>query len=505
MSDFDLAIIGGGINGVGLAREAAGRGVSVLLVEQNDLGSATSSASTKLIHGGLRYLEQYDFALVRKALMEREVLLRAAPHIIQPMRFVLPHHDAMRPAWMLRIGLFVYDHLGGRSSLPGTRVVNLSYDPVGIPLKRQLRTAFEYSDCWVDDARLVVLNAVDAAERGAVIRPRTRLARAEREQDQWKLTLNSRGHHERITARVLVNASGPWVGLVAETVLRMHPPAGIRLVKGSHIVVPRMFEHDRAYIFQHTDGRVIFAIPYEQDFTMIGTTDENFVGDPASVSATAEEVQYLCHAVNGYFREPVSGADVIWTFAGVRPLFDEGEKKASELKRDYVLALDAPHKQAPLLTVYGGKITTYRRLAETGFEDIARFFAAGKPWTANEPLPGGNFPVDGVEALIARSRERWPFLTEAHARRLVRAYGTRIADVVGEARSLGGLGRRFGTDLTEAEISYLIHHEWAQTAEDVLWRRSKFGLHMSAEDKAAVAAFVEAAAGRRLKSEQELP
>lgn len=493
MADFDLAIAGGGINGVGIARDAAGRGLRVLLVEQKDLGCATSSASTKLIHGGLRYLERYGFGLVRKALIEREVLLRAAPHLIRPMRFVLPHHDAMRPAWLLRLGLLVYDHLGGRSVLPPTRRVDLSCDPVGVPLKRQLRTAFEYSDCFTDDARLVVLNAVDAAERGAVIRTRTRLARAERETDQWRLTLNARGRREAVTARVLVNATGPWVGLVTETVLRMRPPQGLRLVKGSHIVVPRMFDHERAYVFQHVDGRIVFAIPYEHAFTLIGTTDEDFVGDPASVSPTPRDVEYLCQAVNRYFREPVFGADVVWSYAGVRPLYDEGEKKAADLRRDYALALDAPYRQAPLLTVYGGKITTYRRLAEAAFGEIGRFFAAGPAWTATEPLPGGNIPIGGLESLIAESRAKWPFLTPAHATRLVGAYGTRVTAVLGAARSLDDLGRRLGGDLTEAELRYLIEREWAETADDVLWRRTKLGLHLSAEEKNAVADFMEGA------------
>lgn len=492
MADFDLAIIGGGVNGVGIARDAAGRGLGVLLLEQNDLGSGTSSASTKLIHGGLRYLEQYDFRLVRKSLIERDILLRAAPHVIRPMRFVLPHHDAMRPAWMLRIGLFIYDRLGGRSILPRTRVLDLSRDPVGVPLKQQLRLAFEYSDCWVDDARLVVLNAIDAAERGAVIRPRTRLVSAERKGRQWRLALDASGRDETVTARALVNAAGPWVGLVAEAALRQRPPQGIRLVKGSHIVVPRMFAHDRAYVFQHVDGRIIFAIPYEHAFTLIGTTDEDFAGDLSSVNATPQEVEYLCRAVNRYFREPVSAADVVWTYAGVRPLYDDGEKRAADLRRDYVLALDAPSAHAPLLTVYGGKITTYRRLAETALRELALFPAAAKAWTAAVPLPGGDFPVDGVEPLIASARAKWPFLAESHVRRLVQAYGTRMARVLGAAGAIEDLGRRFG-DLTEAEVRYLMQEEWAETADDILWRRTKLGLHLSSAEKAALACFMDEA------------
>lgn len=493
MADFDLAIIGGGINGVGIAREAAGRGVSVLVVEQNDLGSGTSSASTKLIHGGLRYLEQYDFRLVRKSLIERDILLRAAPHVIRPMRFVLPHHDAMRPAWMLRIGLFIYDRLGGRSVLPGTRMLDLSRDPVGTPLKPELSRAFEYSDCWVDDARLVVLNAIDAAERGAVIRPRARVMSAERQARHWRLTLDARGREQVVTARALVNAAGPWVGIVAQTALRMRPPQSIRLVKGSHIVVPRMFEHDRAYVFQHADGRIIFAIPYERAFTLIGTTDDDFVGDLSSVHATPQEVEYLCGAVNRYFREPVSAADVVWTYGGVRPLYDEGQKRAADLTRNYMLALDAASGKAPLLTVYGGKITTYRRLAESGFGALVRFFAAGKAWTAAAPLPGGDFPAGGIEILVASARAKWPFLAENHARRLVQAHGTRMARVLGPARTLDDLGRRFGGDLTEAEVRYLMRYEWAETADDILWRRTKLGLHLTAGEKAALARFVDEA------------
>ncbi len=490
MADFDLAIIGGGINGVGLARDAAGRGISVLLLEQGDLASGTSSASTKLIHGGLRYLEQWRFGLVRKSLAEREVLLRLAPHIVRPLRFVLPHHAELRPAWMLRSGLFLYDRLGGRTSLPPTRVLDLSIDPLGVPLKRVLRVGFEYSDCWVEDSRLVVLNAMDAAERGAVIRSRTRLVRAEREDDGWRLTINVRGRREALSARVLVNAAGPWVGPVAETILRMKAPDHIRLVKGSHIVVRKLFDHDRAYIFQNTDSRVVFALPFEGDFTLIGTTDEDFKGDLASVVPTAAEMEYLCRAVNRYFREPIAPNDVLWAYAGVRTLYDETSRKAENLTRDYVLVLDAPHRLAPLLTVYGGKITTYRKLAEDALARLGVFFAATSSWTASEPLPGGNVGFDGIDDLVERSRSRWPFLTAAHASRLVRNYGTRINDVIGHARSLDDLGPRFGADLTGAEVRYLIHHEWAQTADDVLWRRTRLGLHLKEDEQASLARFM---------------
>lgn len=490
MADFDLAIIGGGINGAGLARDAAGRGINVLLLEQGDLASGTSSASTKLIHGGLRYLEQWRFGLVRKSLAEREVLLRLAPHIVRPLRFVLPHHAELRPPWMLRAGLFLYDRLGGPSSLPPTRMVDLTIDPVGVPLKRVLRLGFEYSDCWVEDTRLVVLNAVDAAERGAVIRTRTRVARADREEDHWRLSLNVRGQREVVSARVLVNAAGPWVGQVAETILRMKPPDHIRLVKGSHIVVRRLFDHDRAYIFQNTDSRVVFAIPFENDFTLIGTTDEDFKGDAAAVAPTAPEMEYLCRAVNRYFREAIAPSDVVWAYAGIRSLYGGASRKAVDLTRDYVLIVDAPHRFAPLLTIYGGKITTYRSLAEDALAQLATFFAAAAPWTANEPLPGGNFARERIEDLVEQARSRWPFLTAAHASRLVGNYGTRVDDVIGHARSLDGLGPRFGADLTGAEVRYLMHQEWAQTAEDVLWRRTRLGLHLKEDEKAALARFM---------------
>src|SRR5437763_6877321 len=374
MADYDLAIIGGGINGTGIARDAAGRGLRVLLLEQNDLGSGTSSASTKLIHGGLRYLEQGALRLVREALAEREVLLRNAPHLIRPLRFVLPHHAALRPAWQLRIGLFLYDRLGGRESLPGTEVLDLTHGEVAVPLKRRYKIGFEYSDCRVDDSRLVMLNAVDAAERGAVIRTRTRLARADRDELVWRLALKSRGRRDIVTARVLVNATGPWVAVVAGQILRRNTSIPVRLVKGSHIVVPKLFAHDHAYIFQSGDGRVVFAIPYEGDCTLIGTTDEDYDGDPAAVAASSEEITYLCRTANAYFREPIEPEHVVWAYAGVRPLHGDRTQAPKDISRDYLLTLDAPHREAPLLTVYGGKITTYRRLAEAALERIANFF-----------------------------------------------------------------------------------------------------------------------------------
>jgi len=485
MADFDLAIIGGGINGAGIARDAAGRGLRVLLVEQADLASGTSSASTKLIHGGLRYLEHGAFLLVREALKEREVLLHNAPHIIRPMRFLLPPQPELRSPLLLRFGLFLYDHLGARKILPPTQVVDLTHNVLGEPLKRAYEFGFLYSDCWVDDARLVVLNALDAAERGATIRTRTKCVRAERS-DIWRLVLNARGVREIVTARALVNAAGPWVGPVAETVIRTQGPSRVRLVKGSHIVVKRLFEHDTAYIFQNPDRRIVFAIPYERDFTLIGTTDEDFNGDPAGVAPSAGEIAYLCDTATRYFRHSVTPADIVHAFAGVRSLYDDGSKKPEDVTRDYHLDYDKRYGHAPLLTVYGGKITTYRRLAEAAMKKLANIFEPTRPWTATSPLPGGKFPYNGIDAQVVHLRRRWPFLDEDHALRLIRAYGTRASDVLGKARSYEDLGQRFGADLAEAEVRYLMTREWAMSADDVLWRRSKLGLRFSETEHAAL-------------------
>ena len=491
MADFDLAIIGGGINGAGIARDAAGRGLSVLLIEQNDLASGTSSKSTKLIHGGLRYLEFHAFRLVREALIEREVLIGIAPHLTRPLRFVLPHHSGLRPAWMLRLGLFLYDHLGGRKILPGTETVDLTHHIVGETLKREYHRGFIYSDGWVDDARLVVLNAVDAAERGASIRTRTRLIRADRQDDLWQLVLNARGTRETVTARALINAAGAWVPEVADRMLRLPPSGHMRLVKGSHIVVPRIYAHDHAYIFQNADGRIVFAIPYEHDYTLIGTTDEDFRGDLSAPTASAAEVSYLCGAVSGYFRKGVTPDQVVHAYSGVRQLYDDGARSAQNLTREYLLDLDGKPHQAPLLTVYGGKITTYRTLAEAALGKLAPTLRQGATWTADAPLPGGDFPHDGIDALVARARGLWPFLAESHARRLTRAYGTRLDRLIGGARDMAALGERFGGDLTAAEVRYLMRHEFAETADDVLWRRSKLGLRLGPEAVAALTRFME--------------
>jgi glycerol-3-phosphate dehydrogenase len=496
MADFDLAIVGGGINGTGIARDAAGRGLRVLLVEQNDLASGTSSASTKLIHGGLRYLERGSLRLVRESLIEREVMLRMAPHLIAPMRFVLPPEPGLRPLLLLRLGLFVYDHLGGRRILPPTRTIALADDPLGAPLRHPHERGFEYSDCVVDDARLVVLNAVDAAERGALIRTRTRCIGAER-RDLWRLVFEVRGRRDLATARVLVNATGPWLKLFAADVLRASAGVPARLDKGSHIVVRSLFQHDRGYIFQTRDGRFVFALPFADEFTLIGTTDQAFAGDPGTVRPDPDEIDYLCAAANHYFRKSITSADVVWSFAGVRSLYDDGSRRAQDVTRDYVLTLDERPGEAPLLTVYGGKITTSRRLAEHALDRLAHLVKAGPAWTRNSRLPGGELPYDGVEALVATTRRSHPFLSEAHARRLVRAYGTRVERVLGGAHRREDLGPPLGADLTGAEVRYLMEREWAQSADDVLWRRSKLGLRVTAEERERLARFMTGAVGAR--------
>ena len=494
---FDLAIIGGGINGCGIARDAVGRGWSVYLCEAGDLASATSSASTKLVHGGLRYLEYYEFRLVREALMEREVLWGIAPHIVWPLRFVLPHHKGLRPAWLLRLGLFLYDHLGGRKRLPPTRTVRLRGNAAGRTLKPEFKAAFEYSDCWVEDSRMVLLNARDAAERGAAIATRTRCAAAEREDGLWRLTTQGGGAEpQTVRARALVNAAGPWVGQVLQSVLRANTPSQVRMVKGSHIVVPRLYPEDHCYIFQNADNRIFFAMPYEQDFTLIGTTDLDYAGDPKDAHASAEEIEYLCRGISAYLVRPVTPGEVVWTYSGVRPLYDDGASKAQAATRDYVLTLDAPDGQAALLSIFGGKITTYRRLAEAALAKLAPHLppAAARPagWTGTTPLPGGDFPMDGFDAALAALRERYPFLAERTLRRLLRAYGTCVEDLLGGAASAEALGPVLGADLTEAELRYLVRYEWAQTADDVAWRRSKLGLRMTPGEMARVDAALRA-------------
>ncbi len=484
---FDIAIIGGGVNGCGIARDAAGRGWSVYLCEKNDLASSTSSASSKLIHGGLRYLEHFRFRLVREALIEREILWRIAPHIVWPLRFVLPHHKGLRPAWLLRFGLFLYDHLGGRRLLPPTRTLRLADDPAGAPLKLQYTTGFEYSDCWAEDARLVVLNARDAADMGAVIAPRTHCVSGKRQGGFWALTMQDQRTNElsEIRARVLINAAGPWVSEVLRSALRLPMPAPIRLVKGSHVVVRRLFEHDRCYIFQNEDRRVLFAMPFERDYTLIGTTDLDYKGDLEAVQASTEEVDYLCAAASNYFRTPVTASQVVWSYSGVRPLYDDGSSEAQEATRDYVLKLDAPDGMPALLSIFGGKITTYRQLAEAALAAVSLNLPVERRtagWTAQRPLPGGDFPANGFEALVSAFAGRYPFLPACTARRLVRAYGTRAEILLSGAKSQLDLGRVFGADLTEAEVRYLVQNEWATTADDIVWRRTKLGLRMSQQE-----------------------
>ncbi|KQS75660.1 glycerol-3-phosphate dehydrogenase [Rhizobium sp. Leaf384] len=488
---FDIFVIGGGINGCGIARDAVGRGYSVALAEMNDFASGTSSGATKLIHGGLRYLEHYEFRLVRESLMEREVLWAMAPHIIWPMRFVLPFHKGgIRPAWLIRLGLFLYDHIGGRKLLPATKTLDMRRDPAGRPLKPLFTKAFEYSDGWVDDARLVVLNARDAANRGAEILSRSRVTSARREGKLWAVDIQEGkgGPVRRIMARMLVNAAGPWVDRVLSNAVGKNQVHNVRLVQGSHIVIRQKFNDPRAYFFQNPDGRIIFAIPYERDFTLIGTTDQDFTGDPKDIRITEAETEYLCKAASEYFAEPVRREDIVWSYSGVRPLFDDGASKAQEATRDYVLKVEGEDGAAPLLNVFGGKLTTYRRLAEHAIEKIGEAIGnKGSAWTAKSKLPGGDFAPTGYEAQVAALKSRSPFLTDRHARRLVRLYGTLAAEIVGDAPSIEALGRHYGADLYGCEVRYLIEREWARTAEDILWRRTKLGLNLSKTEASALA------------------
>ncbi len=471
---IDLLIVGGGINGAGIARDAAGRGLSVTLVEHDDLAAHTSSASTKLIHGGLRYLETYQFRLVREALRERERLLAIAPHIIWPLRFVLPLGPGSRPAWLLRAGLFLYDHLDGRRRLPATQSLRLDGTGPGAGLASSLTRAFAYSDCWVQDSRLVVLNAVDAAAHGARILTRTQLAGARRQDGMWHATLKdlATGWTETLTARMLVNAAGPWVDRIIGDTLGLATTSRTRLVKGSHIVVRRLYDGEHAYILQNPDRRIVFAIPYETDYTLIGTTDLPYEGDPAQVAITPEESTYLCNAASAWLAHPVSPADIVWSYSGVRALFDDGAARASAVTRDYVLDLDAPRGAAKLLSVFGGKITTYRRLAEHA---LAKLGVPGPSWTAGKHLPGGDMPCGDFDAWFAGFQARHPGLPPERAMRLARAYGTRAETILAAPQ-----GADLGKGLTEAELDYLAAQEFARTAEDVLYRRSKLGLHIDA-------------------------
>ncbi len=511
---YDLFVIGGGINGCGIARDAAGRGMTVALAEMSDLASATSSASTKLFHGGLRYLEFFEFRLVKEALVERETLLRAMPHISWPMRFVLPYHKDMRfesqtptsklltlfmpwmkgrrPSWLIRFGLFLYDNLGGRKILPGTQTLDLTQAPEGTPLQDRFAKAYEYSDCWVQDSRLVVLNARDAQERGAKIMTRTKVTQARRDGDIWVISTEANGVEREFRAKMLVNAGGPWVMDVINGVAGINSNEGVRLVRGSHIVTKRLYDHDKCYFFQGEDGRIIFSIPYEQDFTLIGTTDAEHSDFNEKPVCTDEERDYLLKFASGYFKQSLTQDDVVWTYSGVRPLYNDGASSATAATRDYVLRVNADGG-APVLNVFGGKITTYRRLAESALEEIGKFFP-GLPetWTAGVPMAGGEFPVDGVDALIAKVQSSYPFLSDHDALRLVRTYGTEVFEMFGAAKSAEELGQSFGGGITEAEVRWAMEHEWVVEADDFLWRRTKLGLRLSQDEIKDLEKFVVA-------------
>jgi glycerol-3-phosphate dehydrogenase len=485
MADYDLAIIGGGLNGVSVARDAAGRGLRVILLEQGDLAAGASQASPRLIHGDLAGLERRAFLRIRAALAERDVWLRIAPHLVRPMRFAIPAHTDERPSWLLRSWLLLYDRLASRSRLPASATIDVTHHPIGNALKRPFGTAFEYSDCVVDDSRLVIANAVDAAERGAEIRTGARCVRADR-LDIWRLAVIDRGHRRVITARALANASGAWIASTAETVLRVPPPE-VGIVRISQIVVPRLFDTDNVYVFQNADRRLIFASPYHGDFTLVGTVSQSFKGDPAIVAVAAADVAYLCEAANRYFRERVEPSDVVRTVSGANAVMGPVGKNAA---RDGALAFDARRGKAPLLTIFGGDVTTSRLRAERAVSRLTPFYPMSPRWTATTPLPGGDFAWSRFDAEVERARERWRFLTEAQARRLVGAYGLRLDAVLGNAKSFGELGLTFGSELTGAEVRYLMAREWARFPDDILWRRSKLGLTMPPEGREALAVFM---------------
>ncbi|MBJ3784762.1 glycerol-3-phosphate dehydrogenase [Devosia sediminis] len=490
---LDIFVIGGGINGASVARDAVGRGYTVALAEMNDLASGTSSAATKLIHGGLRYLEHYEFRLVHEALAEREVLWAAAPHIIWPLRFVLPHHKGLRPAVVLRAGLAMYDYMGGRRLLPPTKTLDLKHDAAGKPLKPGYGLAFEYSDCWVNDARFVVLNARDAADRGAEVHVRTKVVSARREDGAWTVSLDGEGGRREVRARMLVNASGPWVDQVISDTLGKTGAHNVRLVQGSHIVVKKLYDHDRCYFFQNSDGRIFFAIPYEDEFTLIGTTDRDYQGDPKDVVITAEETDYLIRAANEYFARTVTRDDIVWSYSGVRPLYDDGASAAQEATRDYVLKVDGDASNGAVVNVFGGKLTTSRRLAESVLEKIEDVLGKkGQAWTRESTLPGGDFGPKSFDAEVRRLGLDYPDMPTSLLKRLMRLYGTRARMLLGDAKSVDDLGQNFGADLHAVEVVYLAEHEWARTADDVLWRRTKLGLKVGAEDAARLEAFLRA-------------
>ena len=491
---YDLLVIGGGINGAGIARDAAGRGLRVLLCERGDLAEFTSSASTKLIHGGLRYLERYEFRLVREALAERERLLAMAPHIVWPLRFVLPHDDGLRPAWMLRLGLFLYDRLTRLQTLPASAVIQLRHSPWGQPLQDRLRRGFAYSDCWVEDSRLVVLNAMDARARGADIRTRTAVVSARREAESWRATLRdgASGREWPIRARAIVNAAGPWVSRTLAGTLGIPTRSAVRLIKGSHIVVRRLYAGEQAYILQQPDRRIVFAIPYERDFTLIGTTDLPYSGEPGPVAISADETAYLCDCINRSFERTIAPGDVVWSFSGVRPLFDDAAESASAVTRDYVLELSDRSGRLPVLSVFGGKITTYRRLAEQALGKLGAYFPSLPPaWTSGAALPGGAIPGGDFEAFVTGLIAAKPFLSPAEARRLARAYGTCVHDLLGSATAREDMGEGFDGGLTALEVDYLCSREWARSVDDILWRRTKLGLRTSPESAGRLQSYLD--------------
>jgi glycerol-3-phosphate dehydrogenase len=482
----DLLVVGGGINGAGIARDAAGRGLSVLLCDKGDLGSATSSASSKLSHGGLRYLEHFEFRLVREALAEREVLLRIAPHIGRPLRFVLPLDSSLRPAWMISIGLFLYDHLARRSRLGSSRRLDLRMTQEGMPLKREITKGFSYFDGWIDDSRLVILNAMDAAARGATILPRWACQKIQRQQGCFVAQLSEPdGQRMSVTARAVVNAAGPWAGRVLNQVTGDRDP--LRLVKGSHIIVPKLYDGDHAYILQNDDKRIVFTIPYEGRFTVIGTTDVSFTGEADQVEISADEIDYLCAAVNRWFQRPLQPDSIISTYSGVRPLIDDEKSDPSAVTRDYIFDLRGGENEPILLSIFGGKLTTYRPLAEAAVGKLTKFFPKmSAAWTANAPLPGGDIPNADIDVFESAFKRDHPWLEPKIAERYVRLYGNRTAILLNGARNMSDLGRHFGAGLYEREVEYLIAHEWAETAEDILWRRTKVGLHISPDGVAAL-------------------
>ncbi len=487
---YDIFIVGGGINGCGIARDAAGRGYKVFLAEKNDIASGTSSGSTKLIHGGLRYLENYKFNFVRKSLIEREVLWKNSPHIIWPLRFVLPYHNDLRPAWFMRLGLFIYDYIGGRKTLPPTKVIDLKDDITGDALHKHFIKAFEYSDCGVDDARLVILNAVDAVNLGADINTRAIVNKTEQINDVWHIHINDNAYPDNtggitriIKSKILINATGPWIDQLLNKISSHRYENNIRLIQGSHIVVKKLYDHDKCYIFQNSDGRIIFAIPYNHNFTMIGTTDNDYFGDPDHVEISEDEIDYLCSTASEYFKKPIIANDIIWKFSKLRPIYNDSDGAAQKATRDYILRMDKKNKGSCLINIFGGKLTTYRKLSEAILVMVESVLGPKKgAWTKNAHLPGGDFPVNGFDQLVAASIIKYPFLTKLFATRLVRAYGTIIYDILGDANEITDMGIFFTNDLYQREVDYLIKHEFALGAEDILYRRSKLGLSFTIDN-----------------------